>query len=247
MENYEILVLLVVGIISGMVNTIAGGGSLLTLPILIFLGLPPSIANGTNRIQLIFQNIFAVYGFKSKGISNYKFSSWLSFTAILGSLLGAKIAIDFPEELFKKVLSVIMIFVMITIFLKKNNDIISDTKKIKNKTLSILLFFFVGLYGGFIHAGVGFLMILILSGVNNLKLSHINSIKVFVALIFSIFAFIVFIFEDKIYWLYGINIGVGSAIGGWIASRWSYNKSDFTIKIILGIIITFMSVKLWFF
>ena len=154
MENYEILVLLVVGIISGMVNTIAGGGSLLTLPILIFLGLPPSIANGTNRIQLIFQNIFAVYGFKSKGISNYKFSSWLSFTAILGSLLGAKIAIDFPEELFKKVLSVIMIFVMITIFLKKNNDIISDTKKIKNKTLSILLFFFVGLYGGFIHAGV---------------------------------------------------------------------------------------------
>ena len=175
MENYEILVLLVVGIISGMVNTIAGGGSLLTLPILIFLGLPPSIANGTNRIQLIFQNIFAVYGFKSKGISNYKFSSWLSFTAILGSLLGAKIAIDFPEELFKKVLSVIMIFVMITIFLKKNNDIISDTKKIKNKTLSILLFFFVGLYGGFIHAGVGFLMILILSGINNLKLSHINS------------------------------------------------------------------------
>ena len=112
MENYEILVLLIVGIISGMVNTIAGGGSLLTLPILIFLGLPPSIANGTNRIQLIFQNIFAVYGFKSKGISNYKFSSWLSFTAILGSLLGAKIAIDFPEELFKKVLSVIMIIVM---------------------------------------------------------------------------------------------------------------------------------------
>ena len=140
-----------------------------------------------------------------------------------------------------------MIFVMITIFLKKNNDIISDTKKIKNKTLSILLFFFVGLYGGFIHAGVGFLMILILSGINNLKLSHINSIMVFVALIFSIFAFIVFIFEDKIYWVYGINIGVGSAIGGWIASRWSYNKSDFTIKIILGIIITFMSVKLWFF
>ena len=136
---------------------------------------------------------------------------------------------------------------MITIFLKKNNDFISDAKKIKNKTLSILLFFFVGLYGGFIHAGVGFLMILILSGINNLKLSHINSIKVFVALIFSIFAFIVFIIEDKIYWVYGINIGVGSAIGGWIASRWSYNKSDFTIKIILGIIITFMSVKLWFF
>ena len=74
MEIYEVLILLFCGLFSGAINTLAGGGSLITLPIMIFLGLPPTIANGTNRVQLIFQNIFAVYGFKSKGISNFKFS-----------------------------------------------------------------------------------------------------------------------------------------------------------------------------
>ena len=70
---------------------------------------------------------------------------------------------------------------------------------------------------------------------------------VFVALIFSITAFLIFLFDDKINWIYGINLGIGSALGGWITSRWSYNKSDFTMKIILSVIIIAMSIKLWFF
>ena len=107
--------------------------------------------------------------------------------------------------------------------------------------------FFIGIYGGFIHAGVGFLMILVLSKVNRMGLSKSNSIKVFVALIFSTVAFLIFLGEDKINWIYGINLGIGSALGGWIASRWSYDKSDKTLKIILSFIILFMSIKLWFF
>jgi Sulfite exporter TauE/SafE. len=90
-------------------------------------------------------------------------------------------------------------------------------------------------------------MILILSKVNELKISHSNSIKVFVALIFSISAFLIFLFDDKVNWIYGINLGIGSALGGWAASRWSYNKSDLTMKIILSIIIMVMSINLWFF
>ena len=80
-----------------------------------------------------------------------------------------------------------------------------------------------------------------------LKISHSNSIKVFVALIFSISAFLIFLFDDKVNWIYGINLGIGSALGGWAASRWSYNKSDLTMKIILSIIIMVMSINLWFF
>ena len=121
-EGYEYLILFLAGLASGSINTIAGGGSLLTLPILIFMGLPPTVANGTNRIQLIFAQFFAVYGFKSKGIYNYKFSVWLAGSSIIGSLIGAKIAIELPEEFFKKILSVIMFLVMINIFLKKNKN-----------------------------------------------------------------------------------------------------------------------------
>ncbi len=248
MEINEIILLFLCGLLSGAINTIAGGGSLITLPILIFMGLPPTIANGTNRVQLIFQNISAVYGFKTKGISYFKFSSWLSLSSIIGAILGATIAVNFPEELFKKLLSIIMILVMFSFFIKeKKNKTLQKENTIKNKILSFFLFFLVGIYGGFIHAGVGFFMILILSKVNELKISHSNSIKVFVALIFSISAFLIFLFDDKVNWIYGINLGIGSALGGWVASRWSYNKSDLTMKIILSIIIVVMSINLWFF
>ena len=248
MDYNEILILFIIGVVSGIINTIAGGGSLLTLPILIFMGLPPNIANGTNRIQLIMQNISAVSGFKSKGISDFKFSSWLSLTAILGSIVGAQIAIDISEELFKKILSIIMILVIATIIFKKNkpSELLNNYAS-KNKFISIFLFFFVGIYGGFIHAGVGFIILTILSSINNMKLSNANSIKVFVALAFSIISLLVFIYEDKVNWIYGINIGIGSALGGWIASRWSYNKSDKIIKIILTISVGIMSIRLWFF
>ena len=102
MEYSDFIILLICGIISGFINTVAGGGSFLTLPILIFMDLPVSIANGTNRVQIVMQNIFAVSGFKSRGLSEFKFSGWLSLSAIIGSIIGAKIAIDFPEDVFKK-------------------------------------------------------------------------------------------------------------------------------------------------
>ena len=246
MDFSEILLLLIVGLISGMINTVSGGGSLLTLPILIFIGLPPNVANGTNRVQLVLQNLFAVSGFKSKGISDFKFSAWLSFSAIIGSVIGVQIAIDIPEEIFKKTLSIIMIFVLFSLFLKKNNYKELTNQNIKNKLLSIILFFFVGIYGGFIHAGVGFIILTILSNINNIKLSNGNSIKVFVAFAFSISSLLIFFLEDKVNWVYGINLGLGSALGGWLASRWSYNKSDKTLKYFLSFVILIMAVKLWF-
>ncbi|MBE98256.1 MAG: integrase [Flammeovirgaceae bacterium] len=246
MEISEILILLFCGLLSGAINTLAGGGSLITLPIMIFLGLPPTIANGTNRVQLIFQNIFAVYGFKTKGISNFKFSSYLSISALLGSIIGAYIAIDFNENDFKKLLSIIMILVMFSILLNNKRETL-EINKIKNKWPSILIFFFIGIYGGFIHAGVGFLMILTLSKINYLKIAHSNSIKVFVALIFSTAAFLIFLYEGKVNWIYGINIGIGSALGGFFASRWSYNKSDKKFRYFLSLIILIMAIRLWFY
>jgi len=246
MEISEILILLFCGLLSGAINTLAGGGSLITLPMMIFLGLPPTIANGTNRVQLIFQNIFAVYGFKTKGISNFKFSSYLSISALLGSIIGAYIAIDFNENDFKKLLSIIMILVMFSILLKNKRETL-EINKIKNKWPSILIFFFIGIYGGFIHAGVGFLMILTLSKINYLKIAHSNSIKVFVALIFSTAAFLIFLYEGKVNWIYGINIGIGSALGGFFASRWSYNKSDKKFRYFLSLIILIMAIRLWFY
>ena len=104
MEDYLLLIL--VGFIAGIINVVAGGGSLLTLPILIFLGLPPNIANGTNRIAIIIQNIFAIKGFQSKGISSYSFSIYLAIPATIGAILGSLAGVKIEGELFNKILGV---------------------------------------------------------------------------------------------------------------------------------------------
>ncbi len=244
----DIIILLICGVIAGFINTVAGGGSLLTLPILIFMGLPSNIANGTNRIAIFMQNIFSISGYKSRGVSDFKYSSWLSVSALIGSIIGAKIAININEDMFNKILSVVIIIVVLTIiYNKKPFNINSENISIEKKIISVIMFFFIGIYGGFIHAGVGFLILSILSNYNGIQLSKANSIKVFVVFVYTFFALIVFIMENKINWILGINLGIGNSIGGWIASRWSYNKPDKIIKIFIIISSAIMVIKLWYF
>ncbi len=244
----DIIILLICGVIAGFINTVAGGGSLLTLPILIFMGLPSNIANGTNRIAIFMQNIFSISGYKSRGVSDFKYSSWLSVSALIGSIIGAKIAININEVMFNKILSVVIIIVVLTIiYNKKSFNINSENISIEKKIISVIIFFFIGIYGGFIHAGVGFLILSILSNYNGIQLSKANSIKVFVVFVYTFFALIVFIMENKINWILGINLGIGNSIGGWIASRWSYNKPDKIIKIFIIISSAIMAIKLWYF
>ena len=244
----DVIILLICGVIAGFINTVAGGGSLLTLPILIFMGLPSNIANGTNRIAIFMQNIFSISGYKSRGVSDFKYSSWLSVSALIGSIIGAKIAINIDEDMFNKILSVVIIIVVLTIiYNKKPLNINSENISIEKKIISVIMFFFIGIYGGFIHAGVGFLILSILSNYNGIQLSKANSIKVFVVFVYTFFALIVFIMENKINWILGINLGIGNSIGGWIASRWSYNKPDKIIKIFIIISSAIMAIKLWYF
>ena len=111
-EWYHYLLLIAVGFAVGFINTVAGGGSLLSLPVLIFLGLPPSVANGTNRVAISIQNAMAVAGFKSKGVSTYPFNLYLGLSAIVGAILGAQLAVDIEGETFNKILAIIMIAVV---------------------------------------------------------------------------------------------------------------------------------------
>ena len=245
----EIILLIAVGFVAGAINTLAGGGSLLSLPILIFLGLPPNVANGTNRIAILFQNVFTTAGFKSKGVVTFPFSIYVGISALFGSLIGAQIAVDIKGETFNKILAIIMVVIVIYMVLKSKYKQINDIEKTTGKHLwlSIVLFFFVGVYGGFIQAGVGFIMLLILSSVNNISLVKSNAIKVTVALIYTFAAVGVFAYNDKIDWKVGLILAVGNALGGWLASRWSVKKGDGLIQKFLIVMIVIMAIKLWFF
>ena len=246
---FQSLFLIIVGFLAGIINTLAGGGSLFTLPVLIFLGLPPTVANGTNRVAIIIQSLFGTLGYKSKGISSFPFNIYLAISSSIGALIGAYIAIDFNEILFNKVLAIIMVFVGMLILFRKKNIELNLTERLEGKYLfwTIIGFFFIGIYGGFINAGIGIVIMLILNRYNNMTLVKTNATKVSIVLIYSLFAIIIFANNDTINWEYGALLAFGTIFGAWFASRWSVKKGDRLIRLALLISVSLMSIKLWFY
>ncbi|MCF6295264.1 MAG: sulfite exporter TauE/SafE family protein [Flavobacteriaceae bacterium] len=247
--DYNLLLLVFVGFIAGFVNTIAGGGSLLTLPVLIFLGLPPSIANGTNRIGVFLQTLTGAVGYKSKGITTFPFSIYCGATALVGSLIGAQIAIDIKGETFNRILAIIMILVVMLIVFKRHFIAKGFVERIQGKHLwiSMIVFFFLGIYGGFINAGIGFVLLLFLQYFNGMSLVKANATKVTIACIYTGAAIVLFALNDKINWTYGFFLASGNMVGAWISSRLAVRKGDNYIRIFLIIMVSLMAFKLWFF
>ena len=140
----EIVIILAAGISAGFINTMAGGGSLITLPLLIFLGLPAAVANGTNRVALLVENLSAVINFRNKGYFDYKFGLLLAGPAVIGSLIGAQIAISISDHLFNQILAVIMFIMLILILWNpaKNIKISEKNYDQKRKLISSLVFLF---------------------------------------------------------------------------------------------------------
>ncbi|MCR9253051.1 MAG: sulfite exporter TauE/SafE family protein [bacterium] len=245
----EALMLIAVGFLAGIINTLAGGGSLLTLPLLIFMGLPSTVANATNRVAILIQNIFGVSGFKSKGVSSFKYSGLLAIAAALGAALGAKLAIDISDELFKRILAIVMIMVVImTVFRPFNRkDGAAEDMSRKKQIIGFIVFFFLGIYGGFIQAGIGFLIIAALTTINGFNLIKTNAVKLFVALTYTLMAVIIFALEGKINWQYGLTLAIGNSIGAWISSRWSVKAGDKYVRWFLLVAVVGLAIKLWFF
>lgn len=246
---YHYLLLVGVGFVVGFINTVAGGASLISLPVLIFLGLPPAVANGTNRVAIALQTATAVAGFKSKGVSTYPFNLYLGLAALGGSVLGASIAVDIKGETFNRILAIIMIAVVLLIVLKPRIKVAELQERITGKYLWIgcLVFFFIGIYGGFINAGIGFVIILFLHYFNRMNLVRVNATKVAVVFIYTLAALLVFILNDKVIWQVGLVLATGNVLGAWFSSRISVKKGDGYIKIFLVVMVLAMSVKLWFF
>lgn len=245
----EYILLILVGFIAGFVNTIAGGGTLLTMPMLIFMGLPPSVANGTNRVAILIQTAIGIKGFQSKGITTHPFSVYLGVSALLGSLIGAQIAVDIKGDTFNKILSAVMILVVLMLLLKPKVNLTDIVERTTGKYLyiSIFIFFFLGIYGGFINAGIGFMMLIVLPYVNRLSLVKSNATKVAVVCMYTIGAVVMFALNDKIDWKFGLILAIGNASGAWFSSRWSVAKGDKVIKVFVVVMISILSVKLWFY
>ncbi|MBN1409049.1 MAG: sulfite exporter TauE/SafE family protein [Calditrichaceae bacterium] len=243
MELQSSLLLLGVGVIAGLINIGAGGGSSLTLPALIFLGLDSAVANGTNRIALIIQNIFAITGFHQEKQNEFKQSFKYALFTLPGALAGAVLAVRLSDVWFQRILAVIMVLIVLTLFLPGTKDRIMAIEG-KNSWLVYLALLGAGFYGGFIQVGVGFILMAILFHLAGLTLIKVNVHKVFIILLYTIPALAIFIYTDNVHWQYGLILAVGNGIGGWISARVSVKKGESYIRVILAAAIVIMAYKL---
>jgi len=242
-EIIKSLVIIAVGILAGIINTLAGGGSMLTLPILILSGLPSPIANATNRVAIFFQNVTATVKFKSHGELKIKPVLPIAGAAVIGSIIGSLFAVKLDSQTFDKILGTLLLFMLIFILLPKKKQ----NKKEQNLPLivELIVFFGIGLYGGFIQAGVGFLFLGALNLLSNKDLIKSNAIKVFIVGTYTFFALVIFIIADKIVWKYGIILAIGNSIGAYLGVKLAIKKGEVIIKIILTIAILTSFLKLF--
>ena len=250
-EIWKLILLAIVGLIAGFVNVVAGGGSFLTLPVLIFAGLPGPVANGTNRIGILIQNIFAVARFHKLKVFPWKFALAVITPATMGAIIGAFMATEISDAAFRKILAVIMIGItFVSLYFKPTKRLQSGEEKVELGSISwkkwagiITAFFFIGIYGGFVQAGVGFLILsaIVLSGFD---LVRGNAIKVFVVLIFTIFALGIFISKGQVNWSMGLSLAVGTTIGGQFGAIASVKKGNKFIQKFVTVAIIVFAIKL---
>ena len=221
---------------------------MLSVPIMIFLGVPGTIANATNRIAILPQNLSAVVAFYRKGFSNFYLSMSLAACTVPGAMFGAYLAALVPNDQFNTLLAVIMLAVLVVMSLPQPrtvnaNQILSRSRMIAGHLLMLL----IGFWGGFIHIGVGFLLMPVLNRVMQLDLVTTNSHKVFIVLCYTSFALLVFSSQLEMVWKYGLVLAIGTTIGGWLAANFQIKRGVGAIKWTLNIVVVAFIVKLLLF
>jgi uncharacterized membrane protein YfcA len=231
MEWYLILAVIGVGIIAGFINTVAGSGSLLTLPLLMFLGLPANVANGTNRIGILLHNIVGSATFRQHKVLNLKEGLRIGIPATLGSLIGARIAINMDEAIMTRTIGCLLVIMFFLILFNPDRWIKSrEGHPPVSKWIQIPVFFLIGIYGGFIQAGVGFFLLAGLVLGAGFDLVKANALKVFIVLLYTPFALLVFILNDQVDYKLGLILAAGNIIGAFLGAKYAVKVGARTIS-----------------
>ena len=240
MSVNEIILLLASGILVGIINTLGGGGSVITMSLFMAMGMPIALANGTNRIAVLLQNLSATVAFLRKGMLHIKSGVLLSLPAIVGNICGALVATEVSESVFKICLSVVLAIILVYLILGKDNEQITGGHSLKIKWWHYIWFFIIGFYGGYIYIGLGFLILAVTIWTMNLDIITANVIKGFVIFLSTPFALAVFIYNGQVEWMAGLLHGVGNIVGAIMASYWAMSWGvKFVRWFTLAIIVVF--------
>ncbi len=244
----EIIALLIAtGFLIGIINTLAGSGTALGYALFMSLGLPPAWANGTVRIGVIPQTFAATLKFHKHKLLDIKSAIPLALAITAGSIVGAQIAVSINPEIFRKIIGAAMIIILFFLIFKPEKFLKGKVyeKREKIKFWHLLLYFLIGLYGGFIHVGVGIFLLIAFVSLSGYDLVRANSLKVFTVLIYTPFALAVFMINGEIHYAMGLLAAIGNTIGGIVASRFAVKFGAEPLRWFLIIVIVVFTAYLF--
>lgn len=218
----EIAALVLGGFAAGLINTLAGNGSAITLPLLMWVGLDPNTANATNRVGAFFQTVSAMGSLPKSARTKYliRESSFIVPPIVLGSIAGAFLAVDIPEDAMRIAIGILMIVLLFTLLLNPKKWLIQTESGRRRKTPGIWIsFFFLGVYGGFIQMGFGIFFLSLGVLMAKYALRDANIMKLFTALTMTIPPFLIFAFSGSIEWVPGLALAGGTSLGARLGTR----------------------------
>ena len=238
-EGYERLAALVaIGAAAGAINTVAGGGSLITIPALIFFGLPPAVANATTRVGVFLQSAVAAGQFARAGKLPLR-RSWPSLLATcLGAALGAQLSVELDEVVFRRVIGIAMLAMLVLLTLQPKRWL---KEGLRERTVPAWVewtaFVAIGAYGGFLQAGVGLFLLTGLVLLNGQDLIHANGIKSLMVAAFTIPALSIYLAHDLVAWGPGLAVALGSVIGAWFGTWLAVGYGPRLVRAVLVIVV----------
>ena len=222
MTLFEAVLVVAAGFVSGVVNTLAGGGSLLTVPLLVLIGVPGTFANGTNRVAVLVQSIVGAWRFRAEGVSGFRHVLPVLVPLLVGSALGAYGVAHLDDASFERMFGVVMLLLLVPALFPPRVAAAGPGRGRMGSLVSAITFFTIGLYGGSFQAGVGLFLVLALARTGH-DLVMANSVKMVAVAAFTAIATAIFVYEGQVYWapaiLLSVGTGLGAALGARIAVR----------------------------
>ncbi len=247
MESNEIILLLVSGIIVGIINTLGGGGSVISMALFMAMGLPVNVANGTNRIAVVLQNLSSTLTFIRKRMLDIKSGLLLSIPAIIGNILGSMVAMEVDDTTFRICLSVVLAVILVYLIFDRQRPHLHTGHSLTIRWWHYIWFLIVGFYGGYIYIGLGFLILAVTIWTMKLDIITANVLKGCVIFLSTPFALAVFMINGQVDYGVGLLHGAGNIIGAVMASHWAIGWGVKFVKVftLVVIVVSFIDLMGW--
>ncbi len=237
-----ILILFGTGCLAGIINVLAGGGSTLSLPVLILLGVDANVANGTNRVAIVLQNVVATGSFVRNKQSQLAKSFMFGLWALPGAVIGAFAATRIADIWFERIVGVLLIAIVISMILPTETRANLSGPQTSKWIAPVL--FGIGVYGGFIQMGVGFLFMAAFFHLLRLDLVTVTVHKVTIILLYSVPTLCIFALSGNVDWVLGLALGAGNASGAYVAVRLAVRRGENVIRYMLILAAMVMALRI---